>query len=82
MVDLTIHKGTLEGKLCLKSFFTEKSKSMYEPMTAAMFVGQLSIDQRLWQTNPMLILLQPQLGTVNRVRYVDRSSSILLYSRG
>ena len=34
------------------------------------------------ETDPMLKLLQPQLGTVNRVRYVIRNNSILLYSRG
>jgi len=48
MVNLTIHKGTLEGNLRLKSLLTEKTKSMYEPMTATMFVGQPSIDEKAW----------------------------------
>ena len=48
MVNLTIHKGTLEGMLRLKSFLTESTKSMYEPMTATIFVGQPSIDEKAW----------------------------------
>ena len=34
------------------------------------------------KTDPMLRLLQPPLGAVNRVRYMNQNNSILLYSRG